>query len=171
MTVDADVYRQVMGRLATGVTVLTTRVGDRHDTMTANAVMSVSLSPVLLVASVRSDCRWAVSVRDAGAFVVNVLSESQQALARWCSGPQRHADPGAVLGYPSRLTGHGLLLFDEALAGFECELQEQIEVGDHHLLVGAVTDLHVRDSGPPLLYFASDYASLGRPSAELLAVG
>ncbi len=160
MAVDATAYRQVMGRLATGVTVLTTRAGDRHETMTANAVMSVSLEPVLLVVSVRSDCRWATAARTAGSFAVNVLSESQEPLSRWCASPRRHEEPDAVWSHPTRTTSSGLLVFDDALAAFDCTLHAEHRVGDHDLFVGEVTDMYVADDGAPLLYFGSDYAAL-----------
>lgn len=160
MAVDPLAYRSVMARLATGVTVLTTRAGDRHETMTANAVMSVSLDPVLLVVSVRSGCRWLEAARQTGAFAVNVLSESQEPLSRWCASPARHEEPDAVWQHPARTTRDGLLVFDDALAAFDCTLYAEHRVGDHDLLVGEVTELHVADAGAPLLYFGSDYATL-----------
>src|SRR5690242_448467 len=120
--VDPAAYRSVMSRLATGVTVLTTHAGGRHEVLTANAVMSVSLSPVLLVVSVTRGSRWSSAARATGAFAVNVLTEDQEQLSRWCAGPDRHAAPGVVLQHPSRTTSRGLLVFDEALAAFECVL-------------------------------------------------
>src|SRR5687767_2653508 len=129
MPVDPYAYRQVMSRLATGVTVLTTRSGDRHETMTASAVMSASLSPVLLVASVQSGSRWGDAARAAGAFAVNVLSDGQEPLSRWCASSERHAEPDAVLRHPSRTTPTGLLVFDDALASFECTLYAEHTVG------------------------------------------
>lgn len=169
MAVDPLAYRQVMSRLATGVTVLTTRSADRHEAMTANAVMSASLSPVLLVASVQAGSRWGSAARATGAFAVNVLSEGQEPLSRWCASAQRHAEPDAVLRHPSRTTPSGLLVFDDALASFECVLRAEHAVGDHDLLVGEVVDMRVRDAGAPLLYFGSDYASLVRREPAVLA--
>ncbi len=160
MTVNASTYRQVMARLATGVTVLTTRADDRHETMTANAVMSVSLDPVLLVVSVRSDCRWALAAKTSGSFAVNVLSSGQESLSRWCASPERHDRPDVVLRHRARTNVAGALMFDEALAIFDCRLHDQLSIGDHDLLVGAVTEMHVAEEGSPLLYFASDYAEL-----------
>lgn len=160
MAVDPQAYRQVMGRLATGVTVLTTPQADRHETMTANAVMSVSLSPVLLVVSVRSGSRWAGAARAAGRFAVNVLSEQQEQLSRWCADPLRHHDPEAVLRHKVRVSASGLLVFEEALAAFECVLRDEHRVGDHHLLVAEVADMHVTDMAEPLLFYGSSYSRL-----------
>ena len=49
---EADIsmeLRRILGRFATGVTIVTTRVGDQVHGMTANAFMSVSLQPPLVV--------------------------------------------------------------------------------------------------------------------------
>ena len=81
MPVDTAAYRRVMSRLATGVTVLSAGA----EVMTANAVMSVSLEPVILVASVRRSSRWAAAARAAGHFTVNVLSAGQEDVSRWCA--------------------------------------------------------------------------------------
>lgn len=160
MTVNPTAYRAVMSRLATGVTVLATRDGERHEVMTANSVMSVSLDPVLLVVSVSAGGRWGAAARRTGRFTVNVLSERQEQLSRWCSDRRRHREPEALADHPTQLTAEGLLVFSEALATFDCILHEVHSVGDHDLLVGRVEDMCVGDSGAPLLYFGSSYAAL-----------
>jgi flavin reductase (DIM6/NTAB) family NADH-FMN oxidoreductase RutF len=169
MRVDATAYRLVMSRLATGVTVLTTNVDGRPEVMTANAVTSVSLDPVLLLVSVGRACRWGAAARAAGSFVVNVLSDGQADLSRWCAGAARHDDPHAVRRHPSRTTGDGNLVFDDALASFDCRLHSEIAVGDHDLLIGQVQDMWVGDAGGPLLFFAGQYAGMGHPLLEPVA--
>lgn len=169
MRVDPMAYRQVMGWLATGVTVLTTSGVDHPEVMTANAVTSVSLEPVLLLAGVGRGCSWSDAARASGRFVVNVLSDGQEDLSRWCAGRQRHADPAAVLQHPHRGTQHGLV-FTDALASFACRLHSDIPVGDHDLLVGEVEDMWVRDAGEPLLYFAGQYAGIGPARARELSL-
>lgn len=171
MGVDAMAYRRVVGRLATGVTVLSTLGQDRHEVMTANAVVSVSLDPILLLASIQVGSRWSAAARDAGCFAVNVLSEGQEDLSRWCSSRRRHEDPQAVLRHPSRKgPATGTLLFDEALASFECTLHSVHRVGDHDLMVGEVVQMWTPDPGRPLLFFESEYAvvsSMGSGSGEI----
>ena len=166
MGVDASAYRQVAGRLATGVTVLSTVGLDRHEVMTANAVISVSLDPVLLLASVQVGSRWGRAARAHGSFAVNVLSQEQEELSRWCSSLLRHEQPQEVLRHACRPgLSTGALLFDQSLASFECRLHSEHRVGDHDLMVGEVVDMSVRDAGNPLLFFQSAYATLGRSDA------
>lgn len=162
MGVDAAAYRQVVGRLATGVTVLTTPGSDRHEVMTANAVVSVSLEPVLLLASVQVGSRWGAAARSAGCFAVNVLGEDQEDLSRWCSSSARHDQPREVLRRPTRTgAATGALLFDGSLAVFECRLHSVHRAGDHDLMVGEVLDMTVGDAARPLLFFQSEYVGLG----------
>lgn len=169
MGVDASAYRQVAGRLATGVTVLSTVGADRHEVMTANAVVSVSLDPVLLLASVQIGSRWGTAARAFGSFAVNVLSEHQEKLSTWCSSSRRHEQPEEVLRHLHRAgPATGSLLFEESLASFECALHAVHRVGDHDLLVGEVLDMTVRDVGRPLLFFQSEYTSLGGPGAGVV---
>jgi flavin reductase (DIM6/NTAB) family NADH-FMN oxidoreductase RutF len=159
MAVDPSAYRQVMSRLATGVTVLSASRDGGHEVMTANAVMSVSLDPVLLVASVRRGCRLAAAARAAGSFAVNVLSAEQEELSRWCASPVRHGSADDLYRHPHRRTWTDALVFDDALATFDCDLYEEHPLGDHDLLVGEVTGMHVNDIAPPLLFFAGGYTT------------
>jgi flavin reductase (DIM6/NTAB) family NADH-FMN oxidoreductase RutF len=158
--VEARIYRSVISRLATGVTALTTPGAGRHEVMTANAVVSVSLDPVLLLVSVRADCRWRLAARAAGRFAVNILSEEQQELSRWCASARRHDEPDRVLEHPSTVSERGLLVFDEALASLECAVYAEYPAGDHDLILGEILDLRVCEEREPLLFFGSGYRSL-----------
>lgn len=160
--VDPSAYRQVAARLATGVTVLSTVGVDRNEVMTANAVVSVSLDPVLLLASIQVGSRWGSAARAARSFAVNVLSEDQEELARWCSSRRRHDQPDDVLQHPARPgPATGCLVFEESLATFECALHSVHRVGDHDLMVGEVLDMSICDAGRPLLFFESEYVGVG----------
>jgi len=138
VSVDQEHYRHAMSRLATGVTVVTTRGHDRHELMTANAVMSVSLTPTLLAVGVAEGARWLPAVLDCGRFAVNVLSDEHEELARWCADRARHDRPGDLLGHDARLSSTGLLLLSDALAAIECTLYDQHLAGDHRLVIGEV---------------------------------
>src|SRR5690349_8670512 len=121
MPVDPADFREAMGRFATGVTVLTTlgRSGD-HETLTANSLTSVSLDPVLLAVGVGRGTRWLDAVQGSGCFAVNVLSEDHESLSRACSDHARHDQAGVDGMRVSPRTG--LLVVDDALAVFACEV-------------------------------------------------
>ena len=94
MAVDEKLQRQVMGRFATGVTVVTTRTGDEMCGMTANAVMSLSLDPPLIVVSVEKTAHMHGALLESRCFAVNVLKQEQESLSRRFArkGPKDFSD-------------------------------------------------------------------------------
>jgi flavin reductase (DIM6/NTAB) family NADH-FMN oxidoreductase RutF len=148
-----------MGLFATGVTVVTASSGERTHAMTANAVMSVSLEPLLVCVSVGKTARMNRFLEEAEGFAVNILSEQQEDLSRYFAGMwDRPAPPDyrfvPWVGGP-RLEG--------ALASVGCSRYQVVEAGDHRLFLGQVQALY-RSSGPlrPLLFFAGAYHRLAR---------
>jgi flavin reductase (DIM6/NTAB) family NADH-FMN oxidoreductase RutF len=159
MSVDASVYRAAMSRLATGVTIVTAGRPGGHELMTANAVMSASLEPPLLVVGVSEAAHWRRAVLDHGRFAVNVLGVGHEELALWCADQARHSRPGDVLGCDVAPPSYGLLLRD-ALATIECRLHAEHEAGDHRLIVGQVERVHVTEpTSEPLVFFARAFTS------------
>ncbi|MFQ3662836.1 MAG: flavin reductase family protein, partial [Chloroflexaceae bacterium] len=86
MAVDQREYRTTMGLFATGVTVITARAGEETRGMTANAVTSVSLDPLLLLVCVDRRARMARVIVEAERFAVNILRADQEALSRHFAG-------------------------------------------------------------------------------------
>lgn len=156
---DADpaVFRQLLGRFATGVTVLTTRgPGGRPVGMTASSLASVSLQPPLISVCVdaSADMHRALSV--SGDFVVNILRADQEPLSR------RFAELPAeerFAGVGWRETGTGLVVLEGSIGHIECERYTEFPLGDHTLFVGRVTGGATAD-GIPLLYFRGGYGAL-----------
>lgn len=139
--VDPDAYRKAIGRLAAGVTVVTTKAGRHDHAMTATAVASVSLEPVLVVVSVELDSRFHEAVSESGVLGVNVLPAGARADAEWLSSPGR-----PLHGQLDRIDHHhgpatGVALLDSALARLECRVSAIHPAGDHSLVVGEVFGL------------------------------
>ena len=88
MAFDPMLQRQIMGRFATGVTVVTTRYGEQISGMTANAVMSLSLDPPLVVVSVDRQSNMHGHLTQGQCYAINVLKHDQEELSR------RFAKPG-----------------------------------------------------------------------------
>jgi flavin reductase (DIM6/NTAB) family NADH-FMN oxidoreductase RutF len=154
MSVDPDLYRRAMSRLATGVTIVTTPGDGRHELMTVNAAMSVSLQPTLLVVSVTDTCHWLSAVRRSKSFTVNVLAAKHEELARWCADSARHDRPEHVDNFDARITATGQLVLDDALAVIECTLSAEHRAGDHVLVLGEVTRVATDHNAPapPLVF-------------------
>ncbi len=152
--VDPDEYRQVMGRFATGVSVVTTRIGDIDHAMTANAIMSVSLDPVLMVISVEREARFHDAVIESGAWGVSLLPDSERKTAAWLStrGRPLHGQLERIAFHRGEQTGVALL--DNALGTLECHTFDTVTAGDHTLVIGDVRSVSIADRpGDALIYY------------------
>lgn len=165
--IDPRAFRDALGRFATGVTVITTVYeGDVHG-MTANAFVSVSLGPPLVLISVDNRSRMNDLISKSGIYGVSVLSEDQEPLSRHFAGrPQE----GLEVPFVWR---NGVPLVAGTLARLVCGVEAIHPAGDHTLFLGRVGYLAHNDGAPLLFYTGSylspkvqlsDYSSLNDPS-------
>ncbi len=153
---DPALFRQLLGRFATGVTVVTTRdPAGQPIGMTASSVASVSLHPPLVLVSVDQANDMHPALRAAQHFVLNVLAADQEAISRRFAA--EHPNRFEGIGY--RDTRHGLPVLDGVLASIECEKHAEAPGGDHTVFFGLVTGGSVSDRRP-LLYYRGGYAGL-----------
>jgi flavin reductase (DIM6/NTAB) family NADH-FMN oxidoreductase RutF len=154
---DPAQFRQLLGRFATGVTVLTVVTSDgRQLGMTANSLASVSLHPPLISLCVDREAEMHDAILTTREFMVNVLSSPQEALARRFA--DKHEDRFDGIGY--HLSPAGLIMLDGALAYIECQRHAEFPAGDHTLILGRVVGGSTGE-GRPLLYYRGGYAVLG----------
>ncbi|HUQ84265.1 MAG TPA: flavin reductase family protein [Gemmatimonadaceae bacterium] len=159
MTLDPDTFRSVLGRFASGVTVVTVRDPDNHDCgMTVSAFCSVSLTPPLVLICIDHAASSHDALLAASHFAVNVLGAHQEPISRRFSGGEDETRFGGV-GYTRGVSGAALL--DDALAHIECRRVEQHPAGDHTIVIGEV-EAAVAHSHRPLLYYRGGYAQLER---------
>ncbi|HET7599204.1 MAG TPA: flavin reductase family protein [Gemmatimonadales bacterium] len=154
--VDAPEFRQLLGRFATGVVVITVVGSDgRLHGMTANSLASVSLDPPLVSVCVDHRAELHPIITKSDRFVANVLASNQEALSRRFADP--HDDRFDGVGY--QLSPEGGVLLDGALAHIECLIFAMHEAGDHTIVVGRVVGGSAGE-GRPLLYYRGGYAAL-----------
>ena len=149
--IDPRHFRSVMGNFATGVTVITATGPQGAVGMTANALASLSLDPLLLLVAFDNSARTLSVVRDTRRFGVNVLAAGQEELARRFASKQetKFADvPHAV--------HDGIPVLDGALAWVGCDLERFVPGGDHTIGIGAVESAEASD-GLPLIWFRGAY--------------
>lgn len=150
-------YREVMGRFATGVTVVTARGTDGPVGMTTNAVTSLSLRPLQLLVSFDNTARTLPVVRETGRFAVNVLSAGQEDLAALFASKIPPPEKFATV---SHADASEVPILDGALAWLVCDLAQTIPAGDHTIGIGAVLEMGER-AGEPLLFYGGAYRGLG----------
>ncbi|HEY6566121.1 MAG TPA: flavin reductase family protein, partial [Actinomycetota bacterium] len=129
----AVAFRRTLGMFATGVTIVTTLAGDQVHGMTANAFMSVSLAPPLVVISVDRRARMHQLLNEGRRFGINVLADDQRVLSDHFAG--RRLD-GA--GEPAFVSVRDTPLVDGALAHLVARVVRSAWGGDHSLFIGRV---------------------------------
>jgi flavin reductase len=152
--------RAMMGRFATGVTVVAARHGPLLAGMTANAVASISIDPPLMMASVAQKAETHAAIVGSHAFALSVLRREQRDLAecfaqpttadklkRFCDAPWHEAETGSPI-------------LEGAVAYFDCRLTARHDGGDHAIFIGEIVAAGYREDAEPLLWYASGYREL-----------
>lgn len=148
---DDRLFRDAMGKFATGVTVLLTEnEGETHG-MTANGFMSVSLDPKLVLISIGHKAKFLEKVSQSKKYTVNILAEDQEHYSRHFAGK-----PGEAVEFETLAE---LPVLEGAIAQIACEVVSEHVEGDHTLFIGRVVDLRLEDKNP-LLFFSGKYRQL-----------
>ncbi|HEX7059413.1 MAG TPA: flavin reductase family protein [Solirubrobacterales bacterium] len=154
---DPDRFREAMGSLPTGVTVVTAAGPEGPAGATANAVSSLSLDPMLMLACLDRGSRTLLAVQAANRFGVSVLHSGQEGIARAFATKAPVADKWEGIEWSER---DGIPAIDDALAWVGCELRDVIAGGDHVIVTGEVTGLETGE-GDPLVFHRGRYRPLG----------
>lgn len=143
-----------MGRWATGVAVVTSRDETGPRGATTNALTSLSLDPPLVLVALDRDSNTLRAVRASGRFCVNVLAAGQEEIARRfatkASGEEK------LVGLPHELA-EGMPVLDGVLAWLVCAVEQELEGGDHAILVGRPLEGGGNRDAQPLVFFGGRY--------------
>ena len=160
--IDPIAFRNACGAFATGVTIITTRLGDRDHGMTANAFMSISLDPPLIAVSIAKTAKMLPLIKQAGRFAVSVLARGTEDLAMHFAGrPKEH------IGEPLRDLG-GLPVAKQASAVFATDVAQAVDAGDHVIFLGLVSALETDADAEPLTFHKGRFGNLHEETPPLL---
>ena len=151
----AVALRQTLGMFATGVTVITTLVDEQVHGMTANAFMSVSLEPPLVLISVDRRTKMCSLLYEGQRFAVSVLADDQRALSDRFA---RRAPDDAPA--PSFAVVHDTPLVEGSAAHFVARVHRSYWGGDHSLFLGRVEYARFEPNARPLLFHGGQYGNL-----------
>lgn len=154
---DAANFRTVLGRLPTGVVIVTGGDPEHPSGLVVGSFMSQSLDPPLVAVSpAKTSTSWP-ALQEAGAFCANVLHSDQTELARSFarSGTDKFA---GVAWRPAPVTGAPVL--EGVAAWIDCRIERTIEAGDHWLVLGEVLELAVDVEGGALVFHSGALKSL-----------
>ena len=142
-----------MARFPTGVTVVTAVGPSGPAGATANAVVSLSLEPPMMLACLDLGSRTLIAVEHARSFGINVLADDQADVARRFSTKDPHPEKWDGIAWSER---SGTPMIAGSAIWLGCELAEVHEGGDHVIVTGTVSELQASE-GTPLLFFEGDY--------------
>jgi flavin reductase (DIM6/NTAB) family NADH-FMN oxidoreductase RutF len=160
MSIPRSDLRRMFGNFATGVTVVTCRVGDRKHGITVNSFTSLSLDPPLVLICIdRLAIAWAM-IPEAGVFAVNILTEQQRAICDYFA-KRLAPDPDDEFSEVPHVAGiTGAPVIDGALAVIECRLVQSYPGGDHDIFVGEVIAASVLADERPLIFHRGQFPPL-----------
>lgn len=151
-----DAFRAAMSGLPTGVTIVTANGADGPAGATANAVTSLSIEPMMMLACLDRGSRTLLAVQAADSFGISVLHAGQEPIARAFATKVPVAEKWSGVAWSQR---DGLPAIDDALIWIACDLRDVISAGDHVIVTGEVRALETRD-GAPLVFHAGEYRPL-----------
>jgi len=151
--IDDQLFRKALGRFATGVSVITVAHQDHVHGMTANAFMSVSLHPPLVLISIGQKAQMYKLLALDTLYGISLLSDDQEGLSRHFGGcPLDRLDITFI-------KEKGVPLLKGAIAHVVARVVDVHQAGDHTLFIGEVEYLHV-GHGSPLLFYAGSYGQM-----------
>jgi flavin reductase (DIM6/NTAB) family NADH-FMN oxidoreductase RutF len=154
---DPASFRAAMGMLPTGVTIVTAAGPEGPAGATANAVSSLSIEPMLMLACLDRGSRTLLAVQAANRFGVSVLHAGQEEIARGFATKAPVAEKWQGVAWSER---DGVPAIDDALVFVACDLHDVIAGGDHVIVTGAVSALETA-AGDPLVFHGGEYRPLG----------
>jgi len=144
-------YKQVAGRFATGLTIVTSIDKGEPVGFTCQSFMSVSLDPLLVaIAPSVTSTSWP-RIERTGRLCINVLSHEQAELGLGFA--RSGADKFSDISWTS--TVGGLPALAGAIAWFDCVIADVVPAGDHFLVIANVLDVESIE-GEPLLFYGSE---------------
>lgn len=161
---DAEAYRGLARCWAANVNVVTVRRraeavsadAPELDGFTATAFLTVSIDPPLIAVSVSNETSALSMIRDSDQFAVNLLATGQQELANTFAGPARDR-LGIWDEIDWKADADGVPLIVGAQGAFSARPKQLIPAGDHTLVIGEVTGIHMLDGEDSLVYRARSY--------------
>jgi flavin reductase (DIM6/NTAB) family NADH-FMN oxidoreductase RutF len=155
--VDPAEFRRAMSRLPTAVTVVTAIGPEGPAGLTANAVVSLSLEPPLMLACIDRGSRTLRAVEAAGRFGISVLGAGDEEIARAFATKAPQEEKWAGVAWK---TVADVPVLEDAEVRVACERENVIAGGDHMIVTGVVLEVAASD-GPPLVFYDGAYRPLG----------
>lgn len=150
---DERLFRDAMGKFATGITIVSINDNGKNIGMTVNAFMSISLDPKLIAVSIDERASMYDKLYKTEKFGVSILKENQKDLSM-IFARQKEQDREIEF-----VDLDGVPVLGNSLAALSCKVTDKVKAGDHLIYIAEVTDLTINE-GLPILYFGGKYRKL-----------
>lgn len=152
---DIQLFRDAMGKFATGITVVTSEYDGETIGMTVNAFMSISLEPKLIAISIDEKANMYNKLEQTWKFGVSILSEEQKDLSL-IFAKQKEKDREIPI-----VMQDGVPVIEGSMATLSCDIRQTTKAGDHRIFIAEVTEINIHDGLDPILYYGRKYRTIG----------
>lgn len=153
---DAVRLREAFGVFPSGVVAVASEVDGQLIGLAASSFTSVSLEPALVSFSVANTSKTWPALRQAAHLGVTILADHHGDVCRQLAGPLEHRfDDLAVT-----TTGEGAVTLDDGLAMFDCTIYNEVEAGDHTIVLLQLHAIEHADTSQPLVFHRSAFGTL-----------
>ena len=162
-TIEPVSFREALGHYASGITVITSQLEGEPIGFTCQSFYSVSTSPPLVSFSVMASSASYPKIRQAGRFVVNILSDEQAGISNQFA--RKGTDKWHAVEWQQSPLGNPIIA--GSLHWLDCEIHAEHTAGDHLIVIGEVKALSLQATPvtQPLLYFKGQYCNIATQGA------
>lgn len=153
---DDRLFRDAMGKFATGITIVTTDYNEEIIGMTVNAFMSISLEPKLIAISIDESASMYDKLQETKKFGVSILQKKQKDLSMIFA---KQIEQNQKINYFHQ---DDIPVIEDSLVTISCHVKDMVKAGDHLIFIAEVSDIAINE-GEPLIYVESEYQSLNSP--------
>jgi|SRR5690625_666485 len=150
---DDRLFRDAMGKFATGITIVTTNYENEVMGMTVNAFMSISLEPKLIAISIDESASMYDILQETKKFGVSILTKNQKDLSMIFA---KQIEEDREVNF---LQQDGIPVIEDSFVTLSCHVQDMIKAGDHMIFIAEVSEIVINE-GEPLAYAESKYQSI-----------
>jgi len=152
-TMDDRLFRDAMGKFATGITIVSIDYGGEILGMTVNAFMSVSLDPKLIAISIDEKASMYNKLQETKKFGVSILAEEQKDISM-IFAKQKEKDREIPF-----IRLDDIPVIKDSIATLSCHVKETTKAGDHMIFIAEVTGLTMSEKNPTL-FFGGKYRTM-----------
>ena len=153
MTVSRNKFKKTLGSFATGVTIVTTCLNNKHHGLTVNAFSSLSMDPPLVLICIDKKTESNRILKQSKIFAINILNKKQKNLSKIFSDPNNKNRFYGVK-TTTKITGSPIIV--NSLGYIDCTVVKIIPAGDHNIFIGKIITLNSKNLDP-LIYHRGNY--------------